>query len=433
MRGKPTKIGLTPFSLVVWLTGLSLILGIAFGPESNLSVIDQTLVTLGYWKQGFFGLLEFTLQMMMILIFGYCLAVVKPVHLFLKKLSYLPKNQIQAVLLTVVITCFAGLINWGFGLIIGAVLARFMAVSQQEQGIPSNPVVLACAGYLGMAVWHGGLSGSAPLKVAETDHFLVNSLGVIPVSETIFSGFNFFMTAGLVFVFLVMLVIVSSSKTSEISITKAHPLLPIAPGPVMGLGTLVGYSILILALLTIIKSDSIWNVINLNFVIFLLFGLVLAAYRTLAQFTEAVGSGIKSSVDIFIQFPFYAGILGIMTNSGLIVKASDIVIASTPSELIPYFTLVSAAVVNLLIPSGGGQWAIQGPILAETALALDLPLGKMVMLFSYGDQISNLLQPFWALPLLAITGVSARALFKYSFFLFMAGITFLILGIFLIF
>jgi short-chain fatty acids transporter len=433
MREKLKEITISPFSLVIVLTFLSLLLGITMGTDPELGLLDRTITTLQFWQQGFFGLLEFTLQMMMVLVFGYCLAIVKPVHSLLKKVSYVPQNQIQAVLLTALITCFAGLINWGFGLIIGAVLARFMAISQKEKGLPSNPVLLASAGYLGMAVWHGGLSGSAPLKVAEPDHFLVNSLGVIPVSETIFSGFNIFVSGGLVIVFLVVLMLFSVLDKPKNIILKAHPLLPISPGTVRGLGSFVGLVILILCLITAFKSDSAWTVINLNFVIFLLFGLALVAYRTLDQFTEAVGSGIKSSVDIFIQFPFYAGILGIMTSSGLIQRASEFVLITTPVELIPYFTLASAALVNLLIPSGGGQWAIQGPILAETALSLNLPLGKIVMLFSYGDQISNLLQPFWALPLLSITGVSAKSLFKYCFWLFVAGITFLSLSIFLFF
>jgi short-chain fatty acids transporter len=430
---KLREASISPFGLVIALTFLSLLLGITLGTNQELGLLDRAVTTLQYWQQGFFGLLEFTLQMMMILVFGYCLAVVKPVHFLLKKVSYLPQNQLQAVLLTAAITCFAGLINWGFGLIVGAVLARFMAISQKERGLPSNPVLLASAGYLGMAVWHGGLSGSAPLKVAETDHFLVSSLGVIPVSETIFSGFNIFVTGGLVIVFLAVLTLFSILDKPKNIILRAHPLRPIPPGTVWGLGSFVGFIILIICLVSVFKSDSAWTVINLNFVIFLLFGLALVAYRTLDQFTEAVGSGIKSSVDIFIQFPFYAGILGIMTSTGLILKASGFVLTTTPLELIPYFTLASAALVNLLIPSGGGQWAIQGPILAETALSLNLPLGKMVMLFSYGDQISNLLQPFWALPLLSITGVSAKSLFKYCFWLFVAGITFLSLSIFLFF
>lgn len=430
---KLKEIPISPFGLVVVLTLLSLLLGITVGTNQELGLLDRTFTTFQYWQQGFFGLLEFTLQMMMILVFGYCLAVVKPVHSFLKEISYLPKNQIQAVLLTAIITCFSGLINWGFGLIVGAVLAKFMADSQKDRGLPSNPVLLASAGYLGMAIWHGGLSGSAPLKVAESDHFLTQSLGVIPVSETIFSTFNLFVTGGLVIVFLAALMLMSKLDSSKNIIHKAHPLAPISPGNGRGFGSFVGFLILISCVVLVLKSDSTWTVINLNFVIFLLVGTTLVAFRTLERFTEAVTSGIKSSVDIFIQFPFYAGILGIMTSSGLILKASEFILATTPAELIPYFTLGSATLVNLLIPSGGGQWAIQGPILAETALSLKLPMGKMVMLFSYGDQISNLLQPFWALPLLAITGVSAASLFKYCFWLFLAGITFLILSVFIFF
>lgn len=432
-RENSIKLNISPFGLVLLLTLLSLILSVLSGNSKEYSLLERIVTSLQYWRLGFFGLLDFTLQMMMVLVFGYCLAVFKPVHAVLKRIAHVPKNQLQAVFLTALITCLSGLINWGFGLIVGAVLARFMAISLEEQRLPSNPVLLASAGYLGMAVWHGGLSGSAPLKVAETDHFLVNSLGVIPVSETIFSGFNIFVTGGLVVVFLAVLLLFSIIDKSNYMVLKANPLQPISPGSIWGSGSFVGIIILILCLVTAFNADSVWAVVNLNFVIFILFGFALIAYSALDQFTEAVGSGIKSSVDIFIQFPFYAGILGIMTSSGLILKASAFVLTSTPVEMIPYFALGSAALVNLLIPSGGGQWAIQGPILAETALSLNLPLGKMVMLFSYGDQISNLLQPFWALPLLAITGVSARSLFKYCFWLFVAGITFLSLSIFLFF
>jgi short-chain fatty acids transporter len=245
-REKLKEITISPFSLVIMLTILSLLLGITMGTSPELGLLDRTITTLQFWRQGFFGLLEFTLQMMMVLVFGYCLAIVKPVHSLLKKVSYIPQNQIQAVLLTALITCIAGLINWGFGLIVGAVLARFMTISQKEKGLPSNPVLLASAGYLGMAVWHGGLSGSAPLKVAEPDHFLVNSLGVIPISETIFSGFNIFVSGGLMIVFLLVLMLFSVLNMPKNIILNAHPLKPISPGTVWGLGSFVGLVILFL-------------------------------------------------------------------------------------------------------------------------------------------------------------------------------------------
>jgi short-chain fatty acids transporter len=136
---------------------------------------------------------------------------------------------------------------------------------------------------------------------------------------------------------------------------------------------------------------------------------------------------LKSSADIFIQFPFYAGILGLITDSGLLATFSKFTTEIANPELFPIITFFSAALVNLFVPSGGGQWAIQGPIIFETASALGLDGGKMVMVFAYGDQISNLLQPFWALPLLAITGVSVKKIFPYTFMLFLIG--FLWLGI----
>jgi len=210
-RENSIKLNISPFGLVLLVTLTSLILSVLSGNSKEYSLLERIVTSLQYWRLGFFGLLDFTLQMMMVLVFGYCLAVFKPVHAVLKRIAHVPKNQLQAVFLTALITCLSGLINWGFGLIIGAVLARFMAISLEEQRLPSNPVLLASAGYLGMAVWHGGLSGSAPLKVAETDHFLVNSLGVIPVSETIFSGFNIFVTGGLVVVFLAVLLLFSIS------------------------------------------------------------------------------------------------------------------------------------------------------------------------------------------------------------------------------
>lgn len=173
--------------------------------------------------------------------------------------------------------------------------------------------------------------------------------------------------------------------------------------------------------------------INLNTINFLLFGITLLAYRQLHSFTEAITEGLKSAADIFIQFPFYAGILGILTGSGLIQEISLFLLENSPTEFIPFITFGSSAFVNLLIPSGGGQWAIQGPILVEIGKTLDLPLGKLIMIFAYGDQISNLLQPFWALPLLAITGISALRLFRYTFWLFLSGFSFLVIAIYFFF
>ena len=80
----------------------------------------------------------------------------------------------------------------------------------------------------------------------------------------------------------------------------------------------------------------------------------------------------------------------------------------------PVFTFLSAGIVNIFVPSGGGQWAVQGPIIIEAANQLALSIPKSVMALAYGDQITNMLQPFWALPLLGITGLKASEILPYK-------------------
>ena len=429
---KMSNILITPFGLVLFLSVLSIIAAIIWGGDQSASSFDLIRSTFGFWQNGFFGLLEFTLQMMIILVLGYSMAIYKPIYDGLKKLASYPDTQLQAVLLTAIITMISGLINWGFGLIVGAVLARFVAMAQQEKSKQANPALLASAGYLGMAIWHGGLSASAPLKVAEQGHFLETQIGVIPVSETIFTSFNLMMTSGLILVFLTTLWLLSKKENKNLQLDP-KPIQPISAPRSLSLGSLVGLFILMIGLLSVFSSEAGISAINLNTINFLLFGISLFAYKSLTRFTEAVGEGIKSSVDIFIQFPFYAGILGVLAGAGLIEKTSLLLLDNTSDTFVPLITFFSAAFVNLLIPSGGGQWAIQGPILVEVGRSLNLPMGKLIMVFAYGDQISNLLQPFWALPLLAITGVSARQLLHYCIWLFLAGFGFLAFAIFFFF
>jgi short-chain fatty acids transporter len=434
MKSKPKiTILITPFGLVLILSALSIAAATVWSRDQSVSTLDLIRSAFGFWQNGFFGLLEFTLQMMIILVLGYAMAIYKPIYDGLKKLASYPNTQIQAVMLTAVITLISGLINWGFGLIVGAVLARFVAMAQKEKSNYVNPALLASAGYLGMAIWHGGFSASAPLKVAEKGHFLEEEIGIIPASETIFSPFNLMMTSGLILVFLSTLWFFSKKDKHESLQIDPKPIQPISTPKSFGLGSIVGLVILTVGLLSVFNSEVGIGTLNLNTINFLLFGISLFAFKSLSRFTEAVGEGIKSSVDIFIQFPFYAGILGVLAGAGLIEKISQLLLDNTSEAFVPLLIFFSAAFVNLLIPSGGGQWAIQGPILIEVGRSLNFPIGKLIMVFAYGDQISNLLQPFWALPLLAITGVSARQLLKYCIWLFLTGFGFLATAIFFFF
>lgn len=394
--------------------------------SSSLKIIRL----LSYWQEGFFGLLGFTLQMIMILVFGYALAVFAPVNRFLKVISDLPKSLSAATLLTAAITMLAGLLNWGFGLIVGAIMARFVHESLVSKGKLSNSALLASVGYLGMAIWHGGLSASAPLTVAGEGHFLAETIGIIPASETVFSTFNGWITSGLVLVFLATAFTLSRVASQTNDSYSSVPLNPIESGREGFLARVIGSFMVFVLLIGMIYGESAGlEMISLNWVNFLLFSLVLVAYKTWEKFTLAVGQGLKTSTDILVQFPFYAGILGVLSSSGALYQLSHLIQTQTSEEFFPLVTFFSTAFVNLLVPSGGGQWAIQGPVIMETAAIWNLDFAKLVMIFSYGDQISNLLQPFWALPLLSITGVPVRKLLPYCVILFLLGFIYLTFAI----
>lgn len=421
----------TPIGFVLLLTLLSFLVGLGLmEQDSSKTIAAKVLRLISSWQEGFFGLLGFTLQMIMILVFGYSLALFGPINRALKSFSTIPQSFPSATILTATVTILGGLLNWGFGLIVGAIMARFVHESLLKRGINSNAALLASAGYLGMAVWHGGFSASAPLTVAGNGHFLTETIGVIPVSETILSPFNGWITSGLVLVFLTTAFILSrvASKTNDTF--SSIPLNPIESGSEGFLARGVGLFMIFVLMVGIIFGESAsLGMISLNWVNFLLFSLVLVAYKTWDKFTLAVGQGLKTSADILIQFPFYAGILGVLSSSGALYQLSYLIQSQTTKELFPLITFFSTALINFLVPSGGGQWAIQGPVIMETAASWNLDFARLVMIFAYGDQISNLLQPFWALPLLSITGVPVRKLLPYCVVFFLSGFVYLTLVI----
>ena len=424
----------SPFGLVIVLTFFTFIAVFFKGLVDDFQWDASLVRTFSFWQNGFFGLLGFTLQMMMILVFGYALAIFSPVNQFLKRVSAIQASLVTAVCYTAALSMIAGLFNWGFGLIVGAILARFMHEGLLAKNIRSNPALLAAWGYLGMGIWHGGLSGSAPLSVAEKGNFLEKIVGIIPVELTLFSMFNLITTAGLFFVFMLTSWVLSSRNTTEKQSNQSIPIPSIAQGKENNLAGIVGLTMLVVLTMGVIfDGRNGIGFISLNWVNFLLFSVTLIAYRSSGNFTFAVSKGLKSSADIFIQFPFYAGILGLITESGILMTAANFGVNASNSEWFPFLSFLSAAFVNLFVPSGGGQWAIQGPIIFEAAAVFDLDLAKMVMVFAYGDQISNLLQPFWALPLLAITGVSVRKIFPFTLIFFLVGLTWLCLSILVFF
>ena len=172
--------------------------------------------------------------------------------------------------------------------------------------------------------------------------------------------------------------------------------------------------------------------LDLNVVNFTLLMLGLLLHGTPTCYAKAVVGGVRAASGVILQFPFYAGIMGMMTYSGLaVVIAHWFVAISTPLSY-PFWTLCSSGVINLMVPSGGGQWAVQGPIVVEATRVLGVDMGRSIMAVAYGDELTNMIQPFWALPLLGITRLRAGDVLGYTavvmllvFFVMVLGVSFL--------
>jgi short-chain fatty acids transporter len=172
-------------------------------------------------------------------------------------------------------------------------------------------------------------------------------------------------------------------------------------------------------------------IINPNMLNFFMLGLGLLLHGSFKSFKNAVEEAIKGASGILIQFPLYFGIMGIMRESGMVVEISDFFVSIATPMTLPLFTFFSGGLVNIFVPSGGGQWAVQGPIVVESALKLGVPLPKAIMALAYGDQITNMLQPFWALPLLGITKLKAKEILPYTLLVMVIGMVVFLLGLLL--
>lgn len=399
------------------------------------------LKLLSYWEGGFFSFLSFAMQMMLILVLGHVLALAAPLSKLTDLLVKDCNSTASAVLRVSFSTMIVAFFNWGLGLIFGAVFARKIGEHAANKGIKINYPLVVAAGYSGMMVWHGGLSGSATLKIAEQNHEFADKIGLIPISETIFSTMNisatlllltlvpaFLFYFGKKFPVYEQMPLFNKKDISEPEKTSGLANLDISP-------YLSGILGVIIIFITLYKSvfapvfvygksfDWSFSFVNPNYIIFLLFGMAILFQGSLRNFEKGVEEAIPGAASIMIQFPFYAGIMGIMTGSGLVLIFSQLFESISNSTTFPLFTLISSGIVNFFVPSGGGQWMVQGPIVIEGANALGVSYQKSIMALCYGDQLTNMLQPFWALPLLGITKVKAQEILPWSFLIFLIGLS----------
>lgn len=418
----------SPFALAFILTLLTAFLAyfLTDGPSGQ----SQVIAIWGYWEHGFWDLLTFSMQMILILVLGHTLALSGPASRFIGLTTRYCTSNTRAAVIVTVSAIITGYLNWGLGLVYGAVLARKVAENGQEKGIRINYPLIAASAYVSMMVWHGGFSGSAPLDVAGAHHRLVDQIGIISPEKTIGSTMNI-AAAVLLLVFLPLLAYyLGKQKGFNVVRVRPEKMKIDKNREIIGTDFLdhskwVGYLFAVIILgavvLKIRSANSAWDYFSLNNVNLALFGLAVLAHGSFDRFISAVDQAVRGSSGIIIQFPLYAGIMGIMKYSGLLAMFAQFFIDVSNPDTFPVFAFISSGIVNILVPSGGGQWQVQGPILVDAAQQLGYPVSKTVMSLAYGDQLTNMLQPFWALPLLSITGLKARDILPYSILFMLVG------------
>ncbi len=437
----------SPLSIAVLLTLLTMLLAWLF-TEDETNVGERAISIISYWENGLWNppMLVFAMQMMLMLVLGHVLALSQPASALIGLATQYCGTTARAAVLVTLLTLLVSLFNWGLGLVFGAIFARKVGEHAARLGLPLNYPLIGAAGYSGMMVWHGGISGSAPIKAAESGHivallepFLKSSdLTVLPdavsLSETVFSPMNIMATALVLMLlplFMYMLARMVPSATvalpQETMLTKAED--PAAGATAMErldrsrmFTLLLGAGMVLWCMRTAwMRADASLSFINPNYINLMLLGLGLLMHRSIVGFLEALDNAIGGASGILIQFPLYFGIMGVMGGSGLAKQLSDFFVSVADETTFPLLTMLSAGIVNVFVPSGGGQWGIQGPVIIKAALALDVSIPKGIMAMAYGDQLTNMLQPFWALPLLGITGLKAREILPYTLLLMLPG------------
>ncbi|WP_339104266.1 TIGR00366 family protein [Haloterrigena salinisoli] len=461
----------SPFLFAIILSYVVFVVGMIVEGQGPTEMV-------GFWYDGFWAFLEFAMQMVLIIMTGFVIAYHPRVNDALQWLATLPNSGRQAVVLVGVVSMTLAWIHWGLSLVVGAIFAREMGKAAYQRGIDVHYPLLCVAGYMGLGLtWHWGLSGSAPLLLATPGNEFIE-LGVVEdtvgTSATVFSTYALALTALSIAYAAVVLYLLSPSPTrsrdisayvsedallergsaAETTTDDADDLAvdggttasasdsggsdDTGDGPLPaeridnsrllgGLIALTGVAVIAWEFYSQGLDALTLNVLNFAFLF-----VGLAIYTRPMAYRDRFGEASEAAAGIILLFPFFAGIQGMMAGSGLAETIAAGLLAISTPETFPVVAWITGAIVNFFVPSGGGEWIVLGPSVLEAAHELGLETGHATIAYAVGDAHTNLANPFWALPLLAITDIRAREMFGYAVAMLLALIPFLAIALYVI-
>lgn len=448
-----------------WLPG-SLILAVILTAIVGIMALTMTDVApdelvLG-WGEGLTGLLSFMTQVALVLLLGFTLANTRPVHRLLIRVASVPKTPRQAYGFVTIIAGIASLISFGLGLIVGGVMAVEVARAARNRGIKLHYPLLVASAYSGFVVWHMGYSGSGPLNAA-TEGGAYSTLpgGLVDITETTFSSWN---------IIAALVTLVAVAGAMMLLAPKQPELIVVAPDDVFAEGDaaeaeadtaksdgrrrgrktgpgaaaaskedirktpaerLENLRVFTLALGVLLGIYLVLHFGNNGFTLTLdivnwtFLCLIMLLVGNARELADLIARGGRTVGEVLLQYPLYAGIIGMMSVSGLVDIISEFFINISSPATLGLWTFLAAGLLNMFIPSGGGQFAVMAPLFANAADALEVDQSVVIMAIAYGDQWTNMIQPFWAIPLLAVAGLKIREILGYTFVtLILSGIIF---------
>ena len=403
-----------PFVLAIGLTALTALLALVIAPKGSPALIVTS------WYTGIFAILGFAFQMILILATGHALAHAPVIARLLRRLVSLARTPNQAVVLTFLVAAAASLLNWGFGLVIGAILAREVA-----RQVRVDFGWLVAAAYSGFAVWASGISSSIALTQATHG----NALNIVekitgqslPLSDTVFATFNWLPTLLIVLIMPVVFIAIRPADNDMAVFVPEPEAPPAAPDPSNSIArrmdrSPIGSLFLLAAGLAVVLvlwlQGTLAFDVNMIILIFLIGGIAL--HGTPVAYGAAMRNAAKQTGGMMLQYPFYGGIMGIMSGTGLADTISKAFVAISSPHTLPFWSYICSLIITFFVPSGGGHWAVQGPFVVPAAATLHASMAGSSMAVAMGEQVANMLQPFWALPVVAMAGIGIQRVMGYT-------------------
>ncbi|MCA3191982.1 MULTISPECIES: TIGR00366 family protein [unclassified Cupriavidus] len=404
-----------PFVFAIGLTLLSMVMAMLVEGQGASAIITN-------WGKGFWNLLSFTTQMAVILAMGYVLATAPLVDRFLNSIVARVATPRGAIIVATLVGGIGSYLNWGFGLVIGGIIARKLAV--KVKGV-HYPLIIASA-YSGFTMYGLGLSASIPVLISTPGHPMEKLMGVIALKDTIFSAPMLLTSLAVIVTLPLLNAMLHPRDAKDVVEIKEEPEAREAAGGAHSMGIentlaarmnnsrllslLIGLCGMAYAVLYFVQGGTL----DLNLINFLILFIGVLLLGTPANYVAKLNEGIKTISGIILQYPFYAGIMAVMAGSGLVDTISRVFVDIATPQTLPFWGLVSSFVINFFAPSGGGHWVIQGPFMIDAAKAIGSSVAQTSMSVMLGNAWNDLVQPFWILPALALSKLKLKDVMGYT-------------------